>query len=59
MKKNYRVSNKPILAETGQFILTRAKTTRKPIKNWKTVYKLHVKHRTVKVQERALPLSTE
>jgi len=59
MKKNYRVSNKPILAETGRFMLTRAKTIRKPVKNWKTVYKLHAKQRTVKVQERALPLPTE
>jgi len=58
--KNYRVSNKPKLAEVGQFIYTgKSKTIRKPTKNWKTVLKEQKKIRAVKVQERVVPIPAE
>ena len=57
--KNYRVSDRPRLAQTGQFIYTRGKSIRKPVKTWKTVLKEHGKGRTIAVQERAKPLPAE
>tara|TARA_R110000824_G_scaffold265738_1_gene454643 strand:+ start:592 stop:801 length:210 start_codon:yes stop_codon:yes gene_type:complete len=58
--KNYRVSNKPKLAEVGQFIYTgKSKAIRKPVKNWKTILKEQKKLRAVKTQARAVPIPAE
>ena len=50
----------PRLASTGRFIYTAKKSsTRKPVKNWKTVLKEQGKSRAVKVQARAVPIPAE
>ena len=54
--KGYRVSSKPQLSQTGQFIYTKGKAIRKPVKTWKTVLKEHKKNRLIAVQERARPI---
>jgi len=57
--KRYISSGMPRLAQSNIFIFTKGKTTRKPVKTWKTVLKEQGKSRTVKVQERAKPIPAE
>tara|TARA_Y100000310_G_C20269525_1_gene617369 strand:+ start:369 stop:590 length:222 start_codon:yes stop_codon:yes gene_type:complete len=59
--KRYISSDKPKLAQTGNFIFITGKSNklRKPVKTWKRILKEHRKSRTVKVQERAKPIPAE
>jgi len=59
--KRYISSDKPKLAQTGNFIFITGKSSklRKPVKTWKRILKEQGKNRAVKVQERAKPLPIE
>jgi len=57
--KRYIVSDRPRLAQTGEYVNIVRKSNRKAVKTWKTVLKEHVKGRTIAVQERAMPLPAE